>query len=205
LNFSPEPGRRLKTLRLDRPAAACYPSATVDQEEIKRTLRYLDDDVLREKSVPLEKFGPEEARIVEAMAEVMIRPRGAGLAAPQIGVLKRIIIVHPSFLPEGADTVLLNPEIVACSKETETEEEGCLSLLSVAAPLARPSRVTVRYTDTKGKEREFEAEGMAARAILHEIDHLDGILYIDHLSRLKREFVCDRFRKLYRELGAGRS
>ncbi|MGD8718517.1 MAG: peptide deformylase [Candidatus Zixiibacteriota bacterium] len=175
----------------------------MDEEEVKRKLCYLDDEVLREKSALVEAFGPDEARVVEAMAQVMIAHRGAGLAAPQIGVLKRIIIIHPSILPEGADTVLLNPEIVECSKETETEEEGCLSLLSVAAPLARPSRVVVRYVDTKGREREFEAEGMAARALQHEIDHLNGVLFIDHLSRLKRKFVCDRFRKLYRELEAG--
>lgn len=173
----------------------------MSENDDKYKLRYLDDPVLREKSEAVEEFGPAEAEMVQAMALIMAANRGVGLAAPQAGVLKRVIIVHPSILPEGADTVLVNPEIVACSDEVEVEEEGCLSLLSVAAPLERPARVTVKYADVEGHTRELEAQGLGARALLHEIDHLDGILYIDHLSRLKRKLVRERFRKLHRELG----
>jgi peptide deformylase len=175
----------------------------VSERDNEYRLRYLDDPVLREKSEGVEVFGPAEAEMVRAMAVIMAAHRGVGLAAPQAGILKRIILVHPSILPEGADTVLVNPEIIYRSDDVEVEEEGCLSLLSVAAALERAARVTVRYADVEGRIREFEAEGLGARALLHEIDHLDGILYIDRLSRLKRKQVRDRFRKLHRELGLG--
>ena len=166
-------------------------------------LRYLDDDVLREKSERVESLGTTESELIKAMADVMVKHRGVGLAAPQLGVLKRIIVVHPSLLPEGADTLFVNPEIVWTSDDEEVDEEGCLSLLSIASPLARPARVTVKYVDAEGRERELEAEGLGARALVHEIDHLDGVLFIDHLSRLKRKQVRDHFRKLHRELGLG--
>jgi len=167
-------------------------------------LHYLDEPVLREKSVPVAEFGKAEAELVRAMAEIAAAHRGVGLAAPQAGVLKRIILVTPSILPEGAEPILVNPEVVWRSPETENEEEGCLSLLSIMTPLARPARVVVKYADPEGREREVQAEGFGARALLHEIDHLDGVLFIDHLSRLKRKFVRDRFRKMYRELGLER-
>jgi peptide deformylase len=175
----------------------------VKDDDIKYCLRYLDDDVLRQKSGRVESLGTAERELIKAMADVMVAHRGVGLAAPQVGVLKRIIVVHPSLLPEGADTLFINPEVVWTSDDEEVEEEGCLSLLSVASPLARPARVTVKYVDAEGRERELEADGLGARALVHEIDHLNGVLYIDHLSRLKRKQVRDHFRKLYRELGLG--
>lgn len=167
----------------------------------KYRLRYLNDALLREKSEAVDAFGAAEAELVGAMARIIAAHRGVGLAAPQAGVLKRVILVHPSLLPEGADTVLVNPEITYRSDDVEVEEEGCLSLLSVAAPLARAARVAVRYANVEGRARELEAEGFGARALLHEVDHLDGVLYIDHLTRLKRKLVRERFRKLHRELG----
>jgi len=173
----------------------------VSENDDTYRLRYLDDPILREKSEAVDAFGPAEAEMVRAMALIMAAHRGVGLAAPQAGILKRIILVHPSILPEGADTVLVNPEIISRSDDVEVEEEGCLSLLSVAAPLERAARVTVRYANVEGRARELEAEGLGARALLHEIDHLDGVLYIDHLTRLKRKLVRERFRKLHRELG----
>ncbi len=175
----------------------------VKDDDIKYCLRYLDDDVLREKSERVEALGTTERELVKAMADVMVAHRGVGLAAPQVGALKRIIVVHPSLLPEGADTLFINPEVVWTSDDEEVEEEGCLSLLSVASPLARAARVAVKYVDAQGRERELEAEGLGARALVHEIDHLNGVLFIDHLSRLKRKQVRDHFRKLYRELGLG--
>lgn len=164
-------------------------------------LRYLDDAVLRETSEPVTRFGPSEGELAKAMADVMLAHRGVGLAAPQLGALQRIIVVHPSILPEGADLVFINPEVIWTSEDEEVEEEGCLSLLSVASLLARPARAAVKYVDTEGRPRELEAEGLGARGLIHEIDHLDGVLFIDHLSRLKRRQVRDRFRKLHRELG----
>jgi peptide deformylase len=173
----------------------------VAENDDKFKLRYLDDPLLREKSAAVEAFGAAEAELVAAMARIIAAYRGVGLAAPQAGVLKRVIVVHPSILPEGADTVLVNPEIIHRSSDVAVEEEGCLSLLSVAAPLARAARVAVRYVDVAGRPREVEAEGFGARALLHEVDHLDGVLYLDHLSRLQRKQVRERFRKLSEELG----
>ena len=167
----------------------------------KYKLRYLGDTLLREKSEAVDAFGAAEAELIRAMARIISAYRGVGLAAPQAGVLKRVIVVHPSLLPEGADTVLVNPEITYRSDDVEVEDEGCLSLLSIAAPLARAARVAVRYADMEGRARELEAEDFGARALLHEVDHLDGVLYIDHLTRLKRKLVRERFLKLHRELG----
>lgn len=175
----------------------------VKDDDIKYCLRYLDDGVLREKSERVESLGTTERELIKAMADVMVSHRGVGLAAPQVGVLRRIIVVHPSVLPEGTDTLFINPEIVWTSDEEEVEDEGCLSLLSVASPLARPARAAVKYIDAQGRERELEVEGFGARALVHEVDHLNGVLFIDHLSRLKRKQVRDHFRKLYRELGLG--
>jgi len=172
-----------------------------DKNHNEFRLRYLDEPVLRQRSAPVRAWGEEEEHLLRAMAEIMAAHRGVGLAAPQVGVLQRVIIVHPSLLPAGADAVLVNPAVVECAHEKIEEEEGCLSLLSVAAPLARPAKVTVRYLDRTNRTREVTAEGLGARALLHEIDHLDGILFIDHLSRLKRKAVRNQFRKLYRELG----
>lgn len=146
-------------------------------------------------------FSEAEQRLVEAMAEIMVRHRGVGLAAPQAGVPARIILIHPSLLPAGCENIFINPEVVAVSREEEKEEEGCLSLLSIAAELKRPAKVAVRFTTAGGQQREVEAEGFGARALLHEIDHLNGVLFIDHLSRLKRREVTAAFMKLYRELG----
>lgn len=173
------------------------------KDDVKKyRLRYLDDALLREKSERVTALGVAESDLLKAMAGIMANHRGLGLAAPQVGILKRVIVVHPSILPEGADdTVFINPEVIWRSDDEEVEEEGCLSLLSIASPLPRAARVAVKYTDAQGRERELEAEGLGARALIHEIEHLDGILYIDHLSRLKRKIVRDRFRKLYRELG----
>ncbi|HUV86668.1 MAG TPA: peptide deformylase [bacterium] len=182
---------------------AWYPIPVVKDDDIKYCLRYLDDAVLREKSERVESLGTTEGELIKAMADVMVKHRGVGLAAPQVGVLKQIVVVHPSLLPEGADTLFINPEIVRTSDEEEVEEEGCLSLLSFASPLARPARAVVKYVDAKGRERELEAEGLGARVLVHEVDHLNGVLFIDHLSRLKRKQVRDHFRKLYRELGLG--
>lgn len=173
----------------------------MDEKDNKYSLRYLEDAVLREKSAPVTAFGEAEAELLKAMAEITVAHRGVGLAAPQVGVLQRIILVSPSILPEGADTVFINAEVIWRSDDEEVEEEGCLSLLSIASPLPRAARVAVKYTDAQGREQVLEAEGLGARALIHEIEHLDGILYIDHLSRLKRKVVRDRFRKLYRELG----
>lgn len=175
------------------------------ENQITSRLHYLDDPVLRQKSAPVDAFTEEDALLVEGMANLMAAHRGVGLAAPQAGVLRRIIVVHPSILPPGADAVLVNPEIISCSEETTEEDEGCLSVLSVAAPLARAGRVVVRYRNIEGHAREVTALDFGARALIHEIEHLDGILFIDHLSRLKRKAVTDQYRRLYRELGLGAS
>ena len=186
---------------MTRPAGKCYFTGMGSDVPDKFRLFYLDDAVLRRKAAPVAAFGEPERALVEAMAALMVAHRGVGLAAPQVGILQRIVVIHPGLLPPGVDTVLVNPEIVHRSREKTEEEEGCLSLLSVAVAMPRPAQIAVRYRDLGGRERELEANDFGARALIHEIEHLDGILFIDHLSRLKRKAVTDRFRKLYRELG----
>jgi peptide deformylase len=133
----------------------------VKDDDIKYCLRYLDDDLLREKCERVESLGTTERELIKAMADVMVSHRGVGLAAPQVGALKRIIVVHPSILPEGADTLFINPEIVWTSDDEEVEEEGCLSLLSIASPLARPARVAVKYINARGERESSRRRGSA--------------------------------------------
>jgi peptide deformylase len=165
-------------------------------------LYYMDDPLLRETSAEVEIVDSELVEYCERMYDFMETLRGAGLAAPQVGRLERFIIVHRSVLPPVGDEVLVNPVISFESDEVVTEEEGCLSFLSVADNVTRPAAVTVEYTDLRGERKEMETEGLLARAVLHEIDHLNGVLFVDHLSRLKRKLVKDRVRKRLRELEA---
>jgi peptide deformylase len=165
-------------------------------------LYYMDDPLLREMSTDVKAVDRELIEYCERMYDFMEMLRGAGLAAPQVGRLERFIIVHRSILPAPGDEVLINPVITFESNEAVTDEEGCLSFLSIAENVTRPAAVTVEYMDLEGERKKMEAEGLLARAILHEIDHLDGVLFVDHLSRLKRKLVKDRVRKKLRELEA---
>jgi len=159
-------------------------------------IRKYGDTVLRGKSEKVEEFSPELMHLFEQMEETMIGAKGVGLAAPQIGISKRIAIVNSE--PEDGEKLIrmVNPRIVASSDETESLEEGCLSVPGIRGVVARAATVTVAYQDEKGTERTLEAGGLLARIIQHEIDHLNGILFVDRLSFAKRSLIKSKLKEL---------
>ncbi len=161
----------------------------------KLKIRYLGDPVLREKAKPVEEINGQLQRLIDDMAETMYEAKGLGLAANQIGITKRLFVLDLA-QREGKPELLvfINPEII--EKEGEiVEEEGCLSIPGYAAKVRRFSRVLVRALDREGKPFEMELEGLGARAIQHEIDHLNGILYVDYLSTLKKQLFKKWWKK----------
>ena len=146
--------------------------------------------VLKEAGEPVEEFGGELERLVADMFETMYAAEGVGLAAPQVGLSLRLFVMDC----EGIKLVAANPEILSAEGEQEGEE-GCLSVGKIHAPLKRAARVRLRAQDARGQWFEREAEGLAARCFLHETDHCDGTLFIDHLSPLRRDMVKRRFQK----------
>jgi peptide deformylase len=154
------------------------------------------DPVLSKRGAPVTDFGPELAQFVEEMWASMYAAHGIGLAAPQVGVSKRITVIDVSFKERPEDKlVLINPEIVT-REGKQFEEEGCLSLPEIREKVQRAARVKVRAQNVNGEFFEIEGEQLLARAMQHEIDHLDGILFIDRISALKRDLVKRRIRKL---------
>jgi len=144
-----------------------------------RTIRTDEDPVLRKKSRVIDQVDSKLSSLIEDMIETMYDADGVGLAAPQVGILKRIVVVD--IYDETGVKVLINPEIV--SQEGEQEEvEGCLSLPGVAGVVTRPAKVTVKSLDENGKEVVIEATGLLARALCHEIDHLEGVLFTDRVT-----------------------
>jgi peptide deformylase len=154
------------------------------------------DPVLEKPGQPIEKFDEELQTLVSDMFESMYAANGVGLAAPQIGIGRRLAVIDVSNgkNPE-AKIVCANPEIIHTEGE-QREEEGCLSLPGFRGHVMRPLYVTVRAQDAGGKEFEMRGEGLLARAFCHEIDHLNGVLFIAHLSMLKRDLIKRRIRKL---------
>jgi peptide deformylase len=147
--------------------------------------------VLKEVGEPVEKFDEELGRLVADMFETMYAEEGVGLAAPQVGLSLRLFVMDC----EGIKLVAANPEILSAEGEQEGEE-GCLSVGKIHAPLKRAARVRLRAQDARGEWFEREAEGLAARCFLHETDHCDGRLFLDHLSPLRRDMVKRRFQKM---------
>jgi peptide deformylase len=146
---------------------------------------------------PVAEFGRALAAVVAHQAQVLFDVPGAGFAAPQIGLLRRVVVYRfPGDGAEPAFRALVNPEVIATSPESELFEEGCLSMPDVFAEVERVAAVTVRARDPLGAPLEIQAEGRHASLLQHEIDHLDGILFIDKISRLKRELVLRKIRKL---------
>ena len=154
------------------------------------------EPVLEQPTKRIEKFDDELAKLIEDMFESMYAANGVGLAAPQIGLGVRLAVIDVSFgkNPE-AKIVCANPEIVYSEGE-QREEEGCLSVPGFRGHVARPQYVTVRAQDSSGKEFEMRGEGLLARAFCHEIDHLNGNLFLIHLSMLKRDLIKRKIRKL---------
>src|ERR1700722_7402146 len=154
------------------------------------------DPVLETPTKPVEKFDEELLALVADMFESMYAAQGVGLAAPQIGIGLRVAVIDVSKGKNAeAKIVCANPEIIHAEGE-QREEEGCLSVPGFRGYVARPQYVTVRAYDVSGKEFEMRGEGLLARAFCHEIDHLNGVLFINHLSMLKRDIVKRKIRKL---------
>ena len=162
----------------------------------KLALSIYGDKVLREKGEEVDDFGEKIRYFFDNMVETMIVEGGVGLAAPQVGVSRQIAVVNPE--PENEKTLIrmANPRIIATSDETETMEEGCLSIPGIRGDVIRSRAIEVLYQDEEGKEYKLEAEGLLARIIQHEIDHLNGVLFIDHLSTAKKLLIKPKLRKL---------
>ncbi|MBW9112258.1 peptide deformylase [Rhizobium cauense] len=161
-----------------------------------KPLIILPDPLLRQVSKPIERVDADLQRLADDMLETMYDAPGIGLAAIQIGVPRRMLVIDVS--REGEEKqplVFLNPEIVASSDERSVYEEGCLSIPDYYAEVERPATVTVKYLDRDGKDQTVEADGLLATCLQHEIDHLNGVLFIDHISRLKRDMVIKKFTK----------
>jgi peptide deformylase len=152
--------------------------------------------VLEKPTEPITSFDGELQRLVEDMFESMYAAHGVGLAAPQIGISKRLAVIDITFKEDPkAKLVLANPEIIHTSGR-QTQNEGCLSIPEFREPVTRPHNVTIRAQDEHGNWYEKTGEELLARAFLHETEHLDGKLYINHLSMLKRDLIKRKIRKL---------
>jgi peptide deformylase len=190
-SWGPEPGSRWR----DR---YCRSMKTMAGLKIEM----LGAPVLRQKAEDVEVIDEELRILVDDMFKTMYEAEGIGLAGPQVGVTKRVLVIdvrdetHPRF-------ALINPRIVEVGTGRDKEEEGCLSIPGVSALVERPTTVVVEALDQLGQPLRIEAEGLLARCIQHEVDHLDGVLFLDHLSSLKRSMLMKKYRALQAENGNG--
>ena len=171
----------------------------------------LPDPILRRRSAPVERVDDDLRRLADDMLETMYDAPGVGLAAIQVGVPRRLVTLdvreateeekQAGIEPPREPLVLVNPEIVASSEALRVHEEGCLSIPDYFAEVERPDTVTLRWTDLDGATHERDVGGLFSTAAQHEIDHLDGALFIDRLSRLRRDRVIRKFVKMAREDG----
>ena len=164
---------------------------------IRPILKY-GDGILHDRAQPVDAITPEIERLIDDMIETMYAAPGIGLAAPQVGEPLRIFVIDVSVGrdPNGL-LVFVNPEFVERSG-TQLEEEGCLSVPGFNATVVRPTRAVVKALDRSGQEHQHEASGLLARAFQHEMDHLDGLLFVDRLRGIKRDLIVRKIRKLSR-------
>ncbi|HKJ61660.1 MAG TPA: peptide deformylase [Hyphomicrobiales bacterium] len=155
------------------------------------------EPVLRKTAAPVERIDEETRQLLDDMMETMRAAPGVGLAAPQIGLSRRIFVMDPARDKEEPDPhFIINPDILESGDEMRVYEEGCLSIPGIYAEVERPSRILMRYINRDGEQREDWFEGHAATVAQHEFDHLNGVMFIDHLSRLKRNVLIRKFRKM---------
>jgi len=167
-----------------------------------REILILPDKRLRKVSEPVKKIDAGIRKLVDDMLETMYDAPGIGLAAIQIGTSKRVVTMDLAKKEEPKNPqVFINPEIVWSSDEKAVYEEGCLSIPEIYSDVERPAQVKVRYLDLEGELHEIEANGLLSTCLQHEVDHLNGILFIDHLSRLKRERIIKKFTKVAKRAG----
>jgi len=166
----------------------------------KLPIIWAPDPILKAKCCRVETIDDEVRRLMDSMLETMYAAPGVGLAAPQVGVTRRVIVVDCARSDENPNPLrMANPEIVATSKDEVTNEEGCLSLPGHYADVTRPAEARVRYVDENSEQRQIDIDGLLATCVQHEIDHLDGILFVDHLSALKRNMILRKMVKAKRE------
>ena len=167
----------------------------------KKQILVIPDPLLRKVSEPVNSVNKEVKNLMDDMLETMYAAPGIGLAAVQIGVLKRIIVIDLSKDGEKKNPLfIVNPEITFKSNELISYEEGCLSIPNQFAEVKRPSSCKVNFLDYNGKKKEINANGLLATCIQHEVDHLDGILFIDHLSKLKKDLILKKTKKQKKEI-----
>ena len=159
-----------------------------------RTLHVLGSPVLRQQAASVRAVDDEVRQLVDDLFETMRAAKGVGLASNQIGVARRVAVVDVGE-EDPPPLVLINPVIVERGDEQETAEEGCLSIPEIFGDVERPAHVVVEALDRDGRKYRVEAHGYKARAIQHEIDHLDGVLFLDHLSAVKRNLLLSKWKK----------
>ena len=167
----------------------------------KRPIIIEPDPILRKKSQSFEKVDKEVQRLMDDMLETMYSAPGIGLAAVQVGILKRAIVIDISKQDEEKKPIfLINPEIIYKSEKTSVYEEGCLSLPGHFAEIERPTECHIRYIDYFGKTKELKADGLLSTCLQHEVDHLNGVLFVDYLSKLKKDMIIKKLVKQKKEL-----
>ena len=155
------------------------------------------DETLKKISEPIEKVGINETKLVNELFETMYKTNGSGLAAVQVGILKRILVIDVSNKDKKNEPIaFINPVIKKVSEETSIYEEGCLSIPDTFIEIERPKICEIEFIDIKGKIQNLECDGLLSTCIQHEINHLDGKLIIDHLSKLKRDLIIKKISKL---------
>ena len=176
-------------------------------EEMKIEILIYGNPTLKQRSESVACMTPEIQGLIDYMAETMYSNKGIGLAAPQLGHLLRVVVLdvdqvksEPNPHPRRRLRVLLNPEILWESREDEPYVEGCLSIPGVDGKVFRPSRIRVRFRDLRFREKEMEADGLLARVIQHEVDHLNGILFVDRLGFTQRALIAGKLSKMRKEI-----
>jgi peptide deformylase len=161
-----------------------------------RRILTIPDSVLRKQAKPIERVDDELRKLMDDMLATMYDAPGIGLAAPQIGISRRLIVMDPAKDDAPKTSIfMVNPEILYRSDDLRVHEEGCLSIPDITAEIERPAATRVSFLDREGKRQEMELEGIWSTLVQHEIDHLNGVLFIDYLSRLKRDMVVRKFTK----------
>ena len=170
-----------------------------------KPLIILPDPVLRQVSKPVERIDEPLLKLADDMLETMYDAPGIGLAAIQVGEPLRMLVIDLAKEDEPpAPHVFINPDVLESGTERSVYEEGCLSIPDYYAEVERPATVRVRYLDRDGRLQEMQADGLMATCLQHEIDHLNGVLFIDHISKLKRDMVVKKFKKLARDKAPSR-
>jgi peptide deformylase len=186
----------------DRTARCCKTMSIDTNSTVPGLLPILiaPNQILKTRARPVKPTDADRVRdLIPRMFATMYKAPGIGLAAPQVGESLRLVVIDLMPNDKKQPYSLINPEVVAASEELATREEGCLSLPGQYADISRPARVKIRYLDEAGVKREIQADGLLAACLQHEIDHLDGVLFVDHLSALKRNMIMRRLAKEQRQ------